>query len=442
MEEQLVYPQYQDFLAHTENIAVVGLGYVGLPLAVLLGSLYKVIGYDYDAVRVNELLNQHDRNGQIASADLQNVNLVYSADPSALKSARLIIITVPTPINSDNQPDLNPLIGATAAVAENLSRGTTVVYESTVYPGLTEEVCLPILEEKSGLKNGSDFRLGYSPERVSPGIAGKRTENIVKVVSGQDQATLHFLAQIYGSVIKAGVYQAPDIRTAEAAKLLENTQRDVNIAFINEFAIFLNRLGIDTREVIQAAATKWNFSHFHPGLVGGHCIAVDPYYLIDKARKVGFEPVLVETSRQINQDMGIYVAEEIIRLLTTVKRAPDQCKGLVLGFSYKEDIGDIRNTGVITMVKALRSHGIKVYIHDPLVNPSEVWDHYSETMLDNPQEMAPYDVIVLAVRHRIFIENGLASLKSLCNEDAILIDIMGAFSAQEAAAHNLRYWCL
>jgi UDP-N-acetyl-D-galactosamine dehydrogenase len=389
--------------SHRRVVSVIGLGYVGLPIAATFGRASRVIGFDIDEARVVELKRGHDRNGEMEQGFGQD-RLEFTSDPARLQDANFHIVAVPTPVNQDRQPDLELLRQASVTIGRQLKAHDIVVYESTVYPGVTEEVLIPILESTSGLQMGVDFGVGYSPERINPGDTAHRFETIVKVVSASDAATLDVVAEVYGSVVKAGIYRAPSIRVAEAAKVIENTQRDLNIALINELAMIFGRLGIDTSDVLAAAETKWNFLKFRPGLVGGHCIGVDPYYLTHKAQRVGFHPQLVLAGRATNDGMGKHVAQETIRLLLRhgVTAHP---RVTILGVTYKENVPDVRNSRVPDIVTELERFGTQVQIADPIANGQTVRHETGLTLLP-VSDLQPADAVVLAVAHKEFLAGG------------------------------------
>ena len=425
------FPNFKDFTEKREKIAVVGLGYVGLPLAVLLGKKFKVIGFDIDPKRVNELKKGYDRTGEVEREQIEQAEVEFTSSPERLKEARLIIVTVPTPIDEHKIPDLRPLKAATRTVGRNLTPGTTVVYESTVYPGTTEEICVPILEQESGLKYGEDFKVGYSPERVNPGDKNHTIEKIVKVVSACDEESLELLSQIYGSVIEAGIHRAPNIKTAEAAKVIENTQRDLNIALINELALIFHKLGIDTRDVLEAAATKWNFLKFEPGLVGGHCIGVDPYYLTFKAQEVGHHPEVILAGRRINDSMGKFIAESTVKLMIKEGKQILGSKVLIMGITFKENIKDIRNSKVVDIYNELLSYGVKPFVYDPYAEPEEVKREYGIELLKTPHQEAPYDAVVVAVKHEEFKELQPEFFKEISVSKPIVIDVKGIYDREK-----------
>lgn len=398
-------------MPHGRKIAVIGLGYVGLPVAVAFArSGVPVIGFDIDRKRVDELRSGHDRTREVEAADLAQPSLRYECEPAGLADADFYIVTVPTPIDDANRPDLGAMLAASNTVAGVLKRGDIVVYESTVYPGAVEEDCLPVLERKSGLLGGRDFTVGYSPERINPGDRVHRFETIVKVVSAQDARTLDIVADVYGSVVTAGIHRAPTIKVAEAAKVIENTQRDLNIAFMNELSAIFHRLGIDTGDVLAAAATKWNFLDYHPGLVGGHCIGVDPYYLTYRAEKAGYHPEIILAGRRINDGMGQWVARECVRSLTL--RNCTNSVVTVLGMTFKEDVPDIRNSRVIDIVRELERFGIRVQVHDPLARAEETKHEYG-VALAAMETLEPADAVILAVGHRAYVAEGWPLMQKL-----------------------------
>jgi UDP-N-acetyl-D-galactosamine dehydrogenase len=398
-------------LQHNRKIAVIGLGYVGLPVAVAFArSGAPVIGFDIDRKRIDELRAGRDRTREVEAAELAQPTLHYESDPASLASADFYIVTVPTPIDAAQRPDLGAMLAASATVGTVLKRGDVVVYESTVYPGAVEEECLPVLEGNSRLKGGRDFHVGYSPERINPGDKVHRFETIAKVVAAQDQKTLDLVAAVYGSVVSAGIHRAPSIKVAEAAKVIENTQRDLNIAFMNELSAICHRLGVDTGDVLAAAATKWNFLNFQPGLVGGHCIGVDPYYLTHRAEKAGYHPEIILAGRRINDGMGQRVARECVRRLT-LRRCVDPLV-TVLGMTFKENVPDIRNSKVIDIVRELQGFGIRVQLHDPLASSDEV-EHEYGLALAAMEALQPADAVILAVAHRDYLEQGWPLLTRL-----------------------------
>ena len=424
-------------------IAIVGLGYVGTPLAVEFGKIAgKIIGFDIKKQRIDELLNANDITGEITAEDLKNSRIDFTSDPKRLREASVIIVAVPTPIDKYKIPDLKPLESASRIVGENIQRGSVVVYESTVYPGVTEDICVPIIEQCSGLKCGIDFSIGYSPERINPGDKEHSLTNIIKVVAGGDKETTELLAKIYGLVVKAGIHKAPDIRTAEAAKVIENIQRDLNIALINELAIIFHKLGLDTRDVLDAASTKWNFLRFEPGLVGGHCIGVDPYYLTFKAQSIGYHPEVILSGRRINDSMGKYIAEQAIKHLIKSNKAVKGSKILILGFTFKDNVKDIRNTRVIDIYNELKEYGVEPHVHDPHASHKDVSAEYGIKLMQTPEEKCPFDGIIIAVKHREYANYSMEYLKGLCNSNASLIDVRGIYRKDEALEAGLNYWRL
>lgn len=405
------------------KVGIIGLGYVGLPLAVESGKLYSTIGFDIDNSRIAELEEGEDRTLEVTPDELtSSTNLTFTSNPQDLKNCNFYIVTVPTPIDESKSPDLTPLVKASEALAPLLKSGDIVVYESTVFPGCTEEVCVPILE-KSGLKFNQDFYCGYSPERINPGDKDHRIVNIKKVTSGSTDEALEKVDRFYRSFITAGTHKASSIKVAEAAKVIENSQRDVNIAFVNELALIFGRLGIDTEEVLEAAGTKWNFLPFRPGLVGGHCIGVDPYYLTQKAESIGYSPQVILSGRKINDQMGQYVAQEVIKLLGRRKKLSNASKVLILGFTFKENCPDTRNTRVIDIFEELQSYGINPFIYDPQADHEQVKEEYGIQLEEVVEE--DYDAIILAVAHREFLQ---LDWKKIRLNTAIIYDVKGILS--------------
>ena len=425
-----------------DRIAVVGLGYVGLPLAVALAKHFSVVGYDLKPRRIEELKAGRDRTLEVSAEALAAVSIEYTADVGVLSDCRLIIVAVPTPIDAYRIPDLGPLRAASITVGSRLSPGSCVVFESTVYPGATEEVCVPLLERESGLSLGRDFSVGYSPERINPGDTVHRLDNIVKIVSGSDPATADFLESVYGRIVRAGIHKASAIRVAEAAKVIENTQRDLNIALMNELAMIFDRIGIDTHEVLEAAGTKWNFLPFRPGLVGGHCIGVDPYYLTFKAESLGYHPEMILAGRRINDQMGKYVAERVVKMLIGAGKQVHGARIAILGITFKEDVPDLRNTRVVDIIRELADYGIELLIHDPLADPGEAERHYGLALC--PMEaLAGADGVVVAVMHREYVRMGLSAIAGMCaGGQPLVIDVKGGFSPKEADRAGIAYWRL
>jgi UDP-N-acetyl-D-galactosamine dehydrogenase len=425
-------------------IAVVGLGYVGLPLALAFGREAPTIGFDIDLTRVGELRAGKDRNGESTSNEINAAKIEFTSDAARLRDARFIIIAVPTPVDAVNQPDFGPLFSASRTVGANLSRGTIVVYESTVYPGCTEENCIPILEKESGLKHGKDFGVGYSPERINPGDHAHTIDKVIKIVSGSDPATLDDVARTYSLVAKAGVHRAPDIKTAEAAKVIENIQRDLNIALMNELSVLFHRLGIDTREVLAAAGTKWNFLKFEPGLVGGHCIPVDPYYLTYKAAMVDYHPEVILAGRRMNDSMGRHVATETVRLMINAGKTVRGARVIVLGIAFKEDVKDARNSRVADIVRFLRENGVEVFVYDPLFTESEIIDLGFLPALDPFRASEAFDAVILAVPHSAFLDRGATNILKLAKGEGrarVLVDPKAAMKS-DVDGNTLHYWCL
>ncbi len=406
-------------MKHGRNIAVIGLGYVGLPVAVSFArSGVPVVGFDVDSRRVAELKEGHDRTREVEVTDLRQASLTFSANPAAIQNCDFYIVTVPTPIDEARQPDLGAMIAASRSVGAVLKKGDIVVYESTVYPGAVEEACVPILEQTSKLKTGADFTVGYSPERINPGDKQHRFETITKVVSAQDQRTLDIVADVYGSVVTAGIHRASSIKVAEAAKVIENTQRDLNIAFMNELSLIFQALNIDTADVLAAARTKWNFMPFQPGLVGGHCIGVDPYYLTYRAEKAGYHPEVILAGRRINDGMGQRVARECVRGL--LRRKSQGGVVTVLGLTFKEDVPDTRNSRVIDIIRELDSFGLSVQVHDPMANAADAKDEYDVTLAEL-DALQPADAIVLAVAHERYVQGGWPLIQRLLRDGSGLV---------------------
>ena len=432
----------ESLASREDKIAVIGLGYVGLPLAVHLSEHFEVVGYDLKSERVRELQAGHDRTLEVEDADLQAADLRYTDDPKEIAACRLILVAVPTPIDEYRIPDLRPLEGASAIVGENLVKGSCVVFESTVFPGATEEVCIPIIEAKSGLKFGVDFTAGYSPERINPGDKVHTLESIVKIVSGSDEEARRLLSFVYGKVVKAGLHLASSIKVAEAAKVIENTQRDLNIALMNELSMIFDRMGIDTLQVLEAAGTKWNFLPFRPGLVGGHCIGVDPYYLTFKAESIGYHPEMILAGRRINDGMGKFVAERTVKMLIQLGKQVRGAKIGLLGLTFKEDVPDLRNTKVVDIIAELEDYGIEVLANDPLADSEEAREYYG-IHLRTMEEIQGVDGVIVAVMHRYYREMGLARICRFCSTgSSLVVDLKGGFDPAEADQLNVRYWRL
>jgi UDP-N-acetyl-D-galactosamine dehydrogenase len=416
---------FDDLTQKKSAVAVVGLGYVGLPLAVALSRHFDVIGFDINTNRVTALNAGHDATNEVDDAALAASTAKLTDDPAELRRAEVIIVAVPTPVDSHRRPDLTPVIGASRTVGRHMSRGCVVCYESTVYPGVTEDECIPILEKESGLRFPEDFTLGYSPERINPGDKVHRLETIRKIVSGSDEATADLLARVYGAVVQAGIHRASSIKVAEAAKVIENTQRDINIALMNELAIIFNKLGIDTLEVLEAAGSKWNFLPFRPGLVGGHCIGVDPYYLTYKAEEIGCHPEVILAGRRINDGMGKYVAETCVKRLINAGKHVKGARVGVLGFTFKENVPDIRNTRVVDIIAELKEYGVTPLVHDPEADPAEAQREYGQELL--PLEaLTGLDALILAVAHERFRSLDATAVSAMfAGSRVVLLDIKG-----------------
>ena len=414
------------------KLAIIGLGYVGLPLAVEFGRQFDTLGFDINAQRIAELQSGYDRTQESTAAELAHAKrLRFSLDASALAACNVFIVTVPTPVDHDKRPDFSPLIKASQTVGKVLKPGDVVIYESTVYPGATEEVCVPELERASGLKFNSDFTAGYSPERINPGDKLRRLTNIPKVTSGSTPEAADFVDALYNTILTAGTHKASSLKVAEASKVIENTQRDANIALMNEFALIFHRLGIDRHEVLAAAGSKWNFLPFKPGLVGGHCIGVDPYYLIQKAQSVGYYPDILLACRRINDAMGRHVAAEVVKLLIHKGHAVAKARVLVLGFTFKENCPDLRNTRVIDLVRELQAFDTEVDLYDPHADSAEAQREYGVSLLPALPAPGLYDALVVAVAHDEFKKMGIAGLRNLANGRAVIYDIKGMFGKDE-----------
>ena len=424
------------------TVALVGLGYVGLPLAVAFGKKYPTIGFDINADRIRRYRNGDGVDVEVSADEFRKAGqLRFSENPADLNRADYLIIAVPTPVDEARRPDFGPLVSASTIVGQHMKKGATVVYESTVYPGATEEVCIPVLEKHSGMQWPRDFSVGYSPERINPGDTEHTLQNIVKVVSGDSQKTLEGVAQLYGSIIKAGVYRASSIRVAEAAKVIENTQRDLNIALMNELAMVFNMMNIDTTEVLQVAGSKWNFLPFRPGLVGGHCIGVDPYYLTFKAETLGYHPQVILAGRRINDGMGKFVAEQTIKRMIGNGSAIRGAKVNVLGLSFKENCGDLRNTRVVDVINELRSYGVEVTVHDPVADPEQARHEYGEVLVDW-DKMPLADALVLAVAHTGFVNKSIEEYSSKLVPNGVFIDVKSVFDPSILQAAGLSVWRL
>ena len=433
---------YEKIASGEEKISLVGLGYVGMPIAVAFAKKVQVIGFDLNREKIELYRSGIDPTKEVGDEVIKNTKVFFTADETKLQEAKFHIVAVPTPVNSDHTPDLSPVEGASRIVGRNLQKGSIVVFESTVYPGVTEEICVPILEKESGLKCGEDFKIGYSPERINPGDKTHRLETITKIVSGMDAETLEEIAKVYELVVEAGVYRAQSIKVAEAAKVIENSQRDINIAFMNELSIIFNRMGIDTKSVLEAAGTKWNFLKFYPGLVGGHCIGVDPYYLTYKAEQLGYHSQIILAGRRINDDMGKYVAESLVKNLIKADFPVKTAKVAILGFTFKENCPDTRNTKVIDIYNELREYGIEAMVADPVADAAEAKRLYNIDFvgMDCIKDM---DAIVLAVAHEEFAKYEKKDIEKMFSDGKkILIDIKGILNRDEYEQAGYLYWRL
>jgi UDP-N-acetyl-D-glucosamine/UDP-N-acetyl-D-galactosamine dehydrogenase len=423
-----------------ERIAVIGLGYVGLPVALGFAKKFKdVVGFDIHKEKVDELNRGYDRNHEVSEETLKGSTLRRTYDPAALADRTFFVVAVPTPVDKNNVPDLTPVIRSSETVAKALKKGCVVVYESTVYPGVTEDICAPILQKISGLAR-SDFKLGYSPERINPGDKEHTLERITKVVSGEDPATLDRVAAAYGAIIEAGVYRAQSIKVAEAAKVIENTQRDINIALMNELALIFDRMGIRTADVLAAAGTKWNFLKFKPGLVGGHCIGVDPYYLTTKAQELGYQPEVILAGRRINNNVGPYVAQRLVKMLINSDKSVKGARVGVLGLTFKEDCNDIRNSKVPDILGELKQFGINAIIHDPLANAAEATHEYG-VRVSSLDEFKDLDGLVLAVAHKEYVQMGQSKISSFVKNGGVIADVKSLFDGK-SMERGITYWSL
>ena len=424
------------------NIAVIGLGYVGLPLAIQFSKKYNVVGLDLDKERISELKNGIDRTNELSDHDLSLLKSIkLTSDKSSIRKSDIYIITVPTPVDKNNKPNLNPLISASKMVGDNISKDNLIIYESTVFPGCTEQVCVPLLESRSTLKYNIDFFCGYSPERINPGDKNYTLTKIIKVVSGSNKKTLGKISSLYKSIIKAGVYEASSIAVAEAAKVIENTQRDVNIALVNELALIFDKLNINTKEVLDAASTKWNFLPFKPGLVGGHCIGVDPYYLTHKAIEVGYHPEIILAGRRINDNMGNFIAEKTISKLVKAGVNPIDAKISILGLSFKENCPDLRNTKVVSIVDRLKHYNCNINIIDHWVMPEEANRQYNLRIIDI-SSVSNQDAIILAVAHNQYLDIPLSKWRNLLSKNGLIVDIKSLYSKEFFSGTDLKHWRL
>jgi len=416
---------YNALIQKQHSIAVIGLGYVGLPIALEFARHFHVIGFDINAARIDLMRQGIDPSRELEPEAFLGTDILFTHDPEDLKKATFFVVAVPTPVDEHNVPDLRPVLSASRTVGNALKKGDIVVFESTVYPGCTEEDCAPVLEDLSGLKAGTDFKLGYSPERINPGDKEHTLTKILKIVAGSDAESLETIAAVYGQIITAGIYKASSIRVAEAAKVIENTQRDINIALMNELAVIFDKMGIDTHEVLAAAGTKWNFLKFYPGLVGGHCIGVDPYYLTYKAQQYGFAPEVILSGRRINNEMPAYIAKRLAQNLIAQGKNPRECKVLILGMTFKENVADIRNSKIADLAREIMDYSINVHIVDPHASPNEVAHEYKLSLLEQPT--GPYDAVVVAVAHDEFKNLDAGYFHKLMPEKPLLVDIKAIY---------------
>ena len=435
---------YEKIVSGEEKLSLVGLGYVGMPIAVAFARKIKVVGFDLNEKKIELYKNGIDPTNEVGNEVIKNTTVDFTADPSKLREAKFHIVAVPTPVNDDHTPDLTPVEGASRILGQNLTKGSVVVFESTVYPGVTEDICVPILEQESGLKCGVDFKIGYSPERINPGDKVHRLETITKIVSGMDEETLDTVAKVYELVVEAGVYRAESIKVAEAAKVIENSQRDINIAFMNELSMIFNKMGIDTKSVLEAAGTKWNFLKFAPGLVGGHCIGVDPYYLTYKAESLGYHSQIILSGRRINDDMGKYVAESLVNNLIKAEIPVRGAKVAILGLTFKENCPDTRNTKVIDIYKELGEYGITPIVVDPAADADEAKRLYGITFetMDVVKDM---DAVIVAVAHNQFTDFSKEKISQFFNPEndrKVFMDIKGIFNRKEFLTDDYLYWRL
>ncbi len=436
---------YEKIVKGEEKISLVGLGYVGMPIAVAFAKKVGVIGFDLNKAKIDLYKQGIDPTNEVGDDAIKETTVEFTADESKLKEAKFHIVAVPTPVNDDHTPDLSPVEGASEIVGRNLTKGSIVVYESTVYPGVTEEVCVPILERESGMKCGVDFKVGYSPERINPGDKVHRLETIIKIVSGMDEETLDTVAKVYELVVEAGVHRAESIKVAEAAKVIENSQRDINIAFMNELSVIFNKMGIDTKSVLEAAGTKWNFLKFSPGLVGGHCIGVDPYYLTYKAEMLGYHSQVILSGRRINDDMGKYVAENVVKKLISADKQIKKARVAILGLTFKEDCPDTRNSKVVDIITELREYGIEPVVCDPVADAAEAKKLYGIEFV-RLEDIKDMDAVVIAVAHQEFKELALLDIDKLfapcSNDKKVLVDVKGILCKKEVEKEEYKYWRL
>lgn len=435
---------YEKLLSGEEKLSLVGLGYVGMPIAVAFAKKIKVVGFDLNAEKIEKYKHGIDPTREVGDEAVKETTVEFTADPTKLKEAKFHIVAVPTPVNADHTPDLTPVEGASRLLGQNLTKGSVVVFESTVYPGVTEDICVPILEKESGLKCGEDFKIGYSPERINPGDKVHRLDSIVKIVSGMDAETLDTVAKVYELVVAAGVHRADSIKVAEAAKVIENSQRDINIAFMNELSIIFHKMGIDTKSVLEAAGTKWNFLHFAPGLVGGHCIGVDPYYLTYKAEQLGYHSQIILSGRRINDDMGKYVAECLVKELIANDLPVKNAKVAILGFTFKENCPDTRNTKVIDIYRELGEYGITPIVVDPEADAEEAKHLYGITF-QTMEDVKDMDAVLMAVKHKEFEDYkpvDIAKFFNPAHKTKVFVDLKGIYNKEDYKAPEFDYWRL
>jgi UDP-N-acetyl-D-galactosamine dehydrogenase len=431
---------YNELVKKEKAISVIGLGYVGLPLALALAKKFKVIGFDINEGRVAMMKQGIDPSKELEGDEFDDVDIHFTCDPEDLKKAHFHIVAVPTPVDDAKVPNLKPVLSASRTVGSALKKGDYIVFESTVYPGCTEEDCLPILQESSGLKLGKDFKLGYSPERINPGDKVHTVTKILKIVSGSDSIALEEIAKVYEAIIEPGVFRAANIKVAEAAKIIENTQRDINISLMNELSMIFDKMGIDTNAVLEAAGTKWNFLKFSPGLVGGHCIGVDPYYLVYKAKKLGYDPQVIVSGRRINDEMPAFIAQRLIQKLIKRGRSPFEAKVLIMGVTFKENVADIRNSKVADLARELMKYSIHVHITDEHASPNEVAHEYNLAMVDNVS--SDYDAVIVAVNHNSYKGYDASYFKSIMKEKPVLMDLKGMYNPSDFIEAGLSYWRL
>ncbi|MBT3463778.1 nucleotide sugar dehydrogenase [archaeon] len=421
------------------KIGIVGLGYVGLPLAIEFSKHFKVIGYDISKQKIESLKQGIDPGKETKKVDIDNSGILFTDDQTKISQCNFIVIAVPTPIDKDRDPDLSYVESATEIVAKNMKKDSIIVYESTVYPGVTEEVCIPILENISRLKCKQDFKIGYSPERINPGDKIRTIDNIIKIVSGIDDETLNYVAEIYSKIIKAGVFRADSIKVAEAAKVIENTQRDLNIALMNELSLIFDKMDIDVMKVIEAAGSKWNFHHYHPGLVGGHCISVDPHYLLYKSKKLGYDPKVILAGRDVNEHMPIHIANRVTDELDKINKNFENTNILVMGLTFKDNVNDIRNSKIKITINHLLEKGLNIYAYEPLVDKETIKNKFDVNNIDPKNTNLKFDCIIIARNHKIFDELSFNDIKKIMNEKPIMIDVAYRFDKKEAKNNGFVY---